>query len=294
MSYRKINVAQGTDEWKAIRRQYLTASQAPVLFGLSPYQSRLDLYEEKLFGREMPIDSYRVDLFARAYEAEAQAREWIMAHMGIRFEPSVLVSVEHPDLLASLDGQDESGDAILEAKYMGAGSVAEMKNRQFKPHHICQIQAQLLVSGAKRCIYFATDPSGEAAVAEIEPDTAYQGEIARLASEFMRNLRAGEAPEPGDRDTHIVEDDPRFEELQAARAALDQAEAYFEKLKKTIAKTYEKHRRIRCGEITFTRSLRKGNVQYAKIPELKAIDLDQYRGAPIETVTVRFGKGRKS
>jgi putative phage-type endonuclease len=294
MSYRKINVAQGTEEWKAIRRQYLTASQAPVLFGISPYQSRLDLYEEKLFGREMPIDDFRVGLFAKAYEAEAQAREWILSHMGIRFAPSVLVSVEHPELLASLDGHDESGDVILEAKYMGTSSLAEMKNHQFKPHHICQIQAQLLVSGAKKCMYFATDPNGEAAVAEIEPDPSYQGEIARLAEAFMRDLRAGEAPEPSDRDTLVVEDDPRFEELQAARAVLDQAEAHFEKLKKAIAKEYEKHRRIRCGEITFTRSLRKGNVQYAKIPELKSIDLEKYRGAPIETVTVRFGKGSKS
>lgn len=36
------------------------------------------------------------------------------------------------------------------------------------------------------------------------------------------------------------------------------------------------------GGIRLTRSLRKGNVQYAQIPELRNIDLEQYRKEPIE------------
>ncbi len=291
--YRILDLIQGTDEWKAARLKHLTASQAPVLFSLSPYQSRLDLFEEKLTGKEMEIDEFKANLYARGHATEEQARVWIRENMGIDFKPGVLVSLEHPDLLASLDGHEEAADAILEAKYVGAGALAEVKEGKLKPHHVCQVQAQLLVSGAKRCIYMATDPAGNAAIAEIKPDRKFQAEIAKLAADFMKNVREGNAPDPEDRDTFIPEHDPRFDELLAAKRALDAAEESYERMKKAVAKAYEKHRRVRYGDIFISRSIRKGNVAYAKIPELKNVDLDQYRGKPTEYVTVRFGKGTK-
>lgn len=37
------------------------------------------------------------------------------------------------------------------------------------------------------------------------------------------------------------------------------------------------------GGVRLIRSIRKGTVDYSKIPELKNVDLDQYRKNPIET-----------
>ena len=37
------------------------------------------------------------------------------------------------------------------------------------------------------------------------------------------------------------------------------------------------------GGIKLTRSLRKGNIQYAQIPELRNVDLEKYRKEPMET-----------
>lgn len=293
MSYRKLALEQGTDEWKAVRLTHLTASQAPVLFSLSPYQSRLELFEEKVLGREMEIDAFKADLFARGHAFEASARAWIKENLGIDFQPAVLESVEHPVLLASLDGLEESSETqILEAKFMGAQALEDVKRGVFKPHHVCQIQAQLLVSGAKRCIYFANDMHGNAAFAEIRPDRKFQDQVIALAEAFMRDVREGNAPEATDRDTFCPENNAIFDALRAAKREFDAAEARFEGIKKMVTKEYEKHRRVRCGDVLITRSVRKGAVAYTKIPELKAVDLDQYRGKATEVVSVKIGSNK--
>lgn len=47
-------------------------------------------------------------------------------------------------------------------------------------------------------------------------------------------------------------------------------------------KTLSGHKSIVCGPFQFNMSLRKGPVQYAQIPELQHVDLDQYRTADVE------------
>lgn len=258
--YRRIDLVQGSPEWLAVRRQYFTASQAPVLFGICPYRNRLDLVEEKLYGREPEIDPFKADLYARGHASEAAARRWIAQHLGIHFEPAVLVSVDHPDLLASLDGHEPAAPLIMEAKYVGARHLADIKAGEIKAHHLCQVQAQLLVSGAEKCIYFATDPAGNSAWTEIFPDPKYQDEIARLAADFMRDLRAGKKPDPADADAYVVKDNALFADLYAAKAEMELAETRYERLKRAAARAFERHRRVRSGQVTMVRTEAKGVV----------------------------------
>lgn len=53
-----------------------------------------------------------------------------------------------------------------------------------------------------------------------------------------------------------------------------------EEIKKEILRlTNEKN--VVCGGFAYTKSLRKGSVKYADIPQLKNVNLDAYRGADI-------------
>lgn len=196
MTYRKLDLIQGTPQWKAERLLHLTASQAPVLFGIDPYQERFDLYREKRTGRERYIDTFTQELFDRGHEFEREARSWAEHSLGFRFASAVLVSLKYPDLLASLDGLDEEVGVILEAKLIGAAPLKEVRIGKLKPHHICQVQAQLLVSNAKKCLYVASDLDGNQATTYIYPDTQYQARIAELARAFMQDVRDGRAPPP--------------------------------------------------------------------------------------------------
>lgn len=188
MKYAILDLVQGTPEWLAARREKVTASQIPVLLGASPYQKPNQLLIEKFTGVEQEVSSFKQVLFQRGHEAEAAAREWIKAHLGLDMAPAVLVSNEMPHLLASLDGFDPKSDLIFEAKYMGAKSLAEVAEGRIKPHHMYQVQAQLRVSGAKKCIYFAVDETGHAKIAELKPDPKTFKLIDRAVKSFVKDL----------------------------------------------------------------------------------------------------------
>lgn len=287
MAFQRLDLIQGTPEWLAKRREHLTASQTPTLFDLNPYETRLQLFEEKALGMVPEIDAFKQRLYQKGHDAEDSGREWAKQKLGLAFEPAVLVSVEHPDLLASLDGM--AGDTIFEAKYMGAEKLRLVREGVIPPNHVCQVQAQLLVSGAAVAVYFAMTDGGEAAMAEIKPDRAYQEQIAESAAKFMAQVRAGEMPEPSERDFVTVQD-PRFEELARLEGEKKAIAAKYDALEEELLGTY-KHRRFRAGPVSVTRFVQKGNVDYSKIPMLKGVDLDKYRKGPSERVRVTIKKG---
>jgi putative phage-type endonuclease len=289
MKYVRLDLEQGTEEWKQERLKRITASQTPVLFDLSPYQTRLQLFEEKTYGKEEPVSEEKQVLFNIGHKAEEVMREYVRSKFNLEVTPAVVVSKECPELLASLDGFDESRGIIFEAKYIGQDALFDVKKGKIKAHHECQIQAQLLATGAEKCLYFGLDPKGEAAIVDIFPDNDYQARIAEEAVKFMSDVREGKEPEPSMRDFYIP-DDPRFLDLKNLKLKADEIAAQFEALKKELALKYKDNPRVLAHGLTMIRSLRKGNVNYSKIPQLKGLDLDKYRGAPIETVTVRLKK----
>lgn len=151
--YKVINIEQGTTEWLEMRRKYITASQIPVIMGVSPYQTFAQLLNEKLTGKEANNDDKK-ELFQRGHDLENTARNILRDY---KFKPMVLVSKQIPELMASLDGMDLERNIILEAKYVGKAKLSAIKNLNIPASHLYQMQAQLMVSGAEACLYFATD-----------------------------------------------------------------------------------------------------------------------------------------
>lgn len=192
MNYQILNVVQGTDEWKAERNKRVTASQTPILMNLNPsgYQSPLSLIVEKLTGKEEAVDSYRQVLFDKGHQAEIVARDWAESNFGIRFPAKTIISTITPDLMASLDGFNEDLRVIFEAKWSGPKKVCEVRETAtIPPHHMCQVQAQLYVSGAEKCIYFITDGVSESAYMEIMPDSEMQIKILAKVVEFVETIK---------------------------------------------------------------------------------------------------------
>ena len=180
-----VNIEQGSDLWLKFRQSKITASQVPILFSESPYQNLYDLLAEKIIGTKPETNTYKLALYEKGFAAERAGRLYAKEHYGIDLNPAVVVSLMHKHLMASLDGFSDDRKTIFEAKYMGKEKLSLVKTGIIPKHHDIQIQAQLLVSGAEKCIYFATDPEGESAIAEISPDIALFEEIAIKAAKFM-------------------------------------------------------------------------------------------------------------
>lgn len=201
-SFEILPLVQGTPEWLEARRRHITASQVPVLFNASPYQKPQELLEEKLTGIEKEVSSFQQLLFQKGHNAEEAAREWLKANFNVEAKPAVLISKKHKILLASLDGHVPEKNMIFEAKYMGEKALLEVREGKIKSHHLLQVQAQLLVSGAEKCIYFAMTDNGEAAIQEILPDEKVFSEIVSKAKEFSRDLKKLESAEKKYRSLH--------------------------------------------------------------------------------------------
>jgi putative phage-type endonuclease len=295
MSYRILDLKQGSQEWKEARFDHLTASQAPILFEQSPHQTRLQLFHEKVSRKEREVTQKQSTLFDIGHSAEVKGREYIRSSLKLALEPAVLESKEVPDILASLDGFDAERGIIFEAKYVGAEALDDVRRGKLKPHHETQVQAQLYVSNATECIYFALDPRGEAAICRIRPDYALQKEIIREAVEFMAAVRSGTEPEPGPRDYVDIVDSrlERMAELKALieanRLGLEGLEEELTKLKDEVVSQYTESR-IRGSGLTLVRSVRRGSVDYKRIPQLRGVDLDRYRAAAKEVVTLKWEK----
>lgn len=290
--YKKLNLEQGTEIWKQERLKHCTASQTPVLFGLSPYQTKLQLFEEKLTGKEREYSEQTKTLFQIGHKAEKAGRDWIESHLGITIPPTVVISNAIPDLLASLDGFSEAKNVVAEFKYVGKEVRLDVEKGKIPAHHECQVQAQLLATGAERCIYFVLDPEGNAAVTDIRPDKDYINNIGEEVTKFMKDVREGKAPEPSMRDYYFPED-PRFEKLRDLKFQMDQSKEQFESFKDELLKEYEDHHRIKSCGLVIIRALRKGNVNYSKIPQLKGVDLEKYRGTPINMVSISLEKKKE-
>lgn len=287
MKFIKYTIKQGTSEWLQLRSEFITASNVAAIFGASPYKTALQYFEEFVTGTPEKFDANKQTLFDIGHNAEEKARVYVEQTFNASFPPAV-VSSDH--LLASLDGFNEAANVIFESKYVGFKALEELRQTNRLPdHHELQVQTQLLVSGADKCIYFAMNPNGEAAIVEVLPNADTMHTIKKVTKEFWDNLKSGKAPEPSDRDWHQPQD-PRFAELAQLKIAADAAALAFDIAKQQLVEEYAKYARIRAGGITITRTVSKGNVNYSKIPELKSIDLEQYRAKDRVAYTVRLVK----
>ncbi len=156
------NCAQGSDEWRALRAKYLTASEASAALGASKYQKRNDLIKAKATGIVADVSEGTQFLFNKGHQAEAAARQIVEAQLGEELFPVTMSrEVDGLPLLASLDGITMMGDVIWETKLLNESLKDDIQQGQLHNHYAYQIEQQLLVSGAEKCYFTTSDGTPE-------------------------------------------------------------------------------------------------------------------------------------
>ena len=157
-----VNLVQGTPEWHAHRLQHFNASDAPAMMGCSPYKTRAALIRELATGLAADVDANTQRLFDAGHRFEALARP--LAEQVIGEELSPVVGTRGK-LSASFDGITFMGDAIFEHKTLNDSlryTPWDEGNGDHLPAHFrVQMEHQLHVSGADRCLFMATKWAGE-------------------------------------------------------------------------------------------------------------------------------------
>lgn len=196
-----INLAQGSAEWHAHRAAHFNASDAPAMLGLSPYKSRAQLLREAAIGITPETDAATQRRFDDGHRAEALARPLAEAIIGDDLYP---VTGSEGKLSASFDGLTMDGRTAFEHKLLNDSIRTAIGHdgatgRDLPAHYRAQMEQQMMVSGADRCLFMATRWDGTECAERLHvwytPDADMRELILQGWTQFAHDLEAWQ-PEP--------------------------------------------------------------------------------------------------
>lgn len=294
---KKININQNDrGEFLKWRIEGIGASDVAMILNKSPYGDRIKLFEEKTTGKQE--DKANSFILNRGHKVEKIGRAFAELELGLTFEPTCIIDEKSPHRRASLDGMASNGD-LLEVKYVGAKIFNEVNDasavREKMLHYYIQVQWQLLVAKeATRCHFCMVDSKNNKKVFTINKDlhfiSAYN--LISEVDKFWHDVciaRGGKKvevslPEEIKKEKKIIRvDDENLEVLLSKRAELlsnmkdinDQIKMLDENIYNLDY--FKKGNSFSCGGHTVLKVVRKGSVDYKKIPELEGINLEIYR-----------------
>jgi len=279
------DLPQGSKEWLALRSQYGMASEVPAALSKSPWMpaTPLQLWEVKNGKREVFVS----DAMKNGTKYEPIARESLEENMGIKFNPVVVVChIDGIPIGASLDGWNGDESIVAEIKIPMKGEDSKLweimtSGKDLPDQYDYQTQQQMLVTGAKQLIFWVYDIHNHSAVMQkIVPDKDKQKEIFNA---WKKYYSYDGAPPAGEKDFKPRKDADWMctaKEWKEVHAEMDELKKREKELRDELIELAA-NQSSSGGGVRLKRSEGKGRISYAKIPELKDVDLETYRGKPI-------------
>lgn len=203
-----VSLIQGSPAWCAHRAQHWNASDAPAMLGVSPHKSRKQFLREYKTGISQEFDAATQRRFDDGHRFEALARPLAEAIIGEDLFPVTGVDGHYS---ASFDGLTMLEDTVWEHKTATDSLIAAIVEcsegrAELPEHYRIQMEQQLMISGAWRCLFMATrwdkdDSLGEHAHCWYYPDTELRARIVAGWAQFARDLAdyqhaPADAPKP--------------------------------------------------------------------------------------------------
>ncbi|MCK5127667.1 MAG: YqaJ viral recombinase family protein [candidate division Zixibacteria bacterium] len=207
-----VNFKQGSAEWHAHRAKHLNASDAPVVMNLSSYRTRDELLREKKTGITKEVDAATQRVFDKGHEYESMARPFIEKYIDEMLSPITGTNIiEDLPLSASFDGIDFGMEVCFEHKTLNKKLAKVVTIDDLDVQYKVQMQQQMMVSGARKCIFVASKGVEEGMIKvwfeydeelakdiiaawkqfEIDLDVYEPGEMAvQVAAEVVKDLPA--------------------------------------------------------------------------------------------------------
>lgn len=274
-----LDMEQGSPEWHALRKTKITATDASVIMGASHWKTRIQLYYEKK-SNDAPMPPN--ERMQRGIDLEPVARDLFNLKTGWDMKPAVLVK---DWMMASLDGRDENIGCILEIKCPGEKDhVIALCDGKVPDHYYPQVQHQIYIAGVMMSYYFSFDGM-DGVIIKVKRDDEYIEKMLIEEKKFYECLVNNIPPEPEEGD-YIEREDHLWEQCalkwKSVTNSIKELEKEEEDLRKQLIFLSGESNSKGAG-ISLCQIQRKGNVEYAKIPELKGVNLDQYRKGSINS-----------
>jgi putative phage-type endonuclease len=279
-----VQLAQGSPEWLEYRLKMRNASETAAVLGESPFMTPYQLWLLKTGRATTQVTA----AMQHGTDMEATARAAYEAQTGNIMQPLVLQDGPYS---ASLDGMDLDGQLIVEIKCPYKGRDSELWKEaaagRIPAYYQLQVQHQLLVAGAALAHFWVYDGQ-QGVLLPVKPDPEAHERIKRGWDTFQQYLDGDVPPPLTEADTVIREDDAWTVAARAfsgAKAAADVADALLAQAREALVALAQHPKESGAG-VSVTRFWKAGNIDYKKMPELKGVDLERYRGKTREEVRI--------
>jgi putative phage-type endonuclease len=274
-------------EWHQWRSKGCGSSDIASILNISPWKSAHQLWKEKT-GIEKAVDISNQYQVQRGVVNEPKARAMFELISGKSFPAALAVHPEYEFMRVSLDGDD--GETVLEIKCPGQKTIDEAKAGKVPDYYMCQVQYQMMCAQREKGIFFCYHPEKEEfASVEVLPDFYMQELIKSEVIKFWEKVQS----KSWDDDTDFAEvKDSEFgiaaKNWQVAKAELEAAKEKLELAEEKVLEFSKRHKKeVRGFGIKILKSEVKGSVDYAKIPQLKGLDLEQFRKKSTTRITIK-------
>ena len=305
-----VNLSQRTPEWLQWRAQGVTASEAAIILGRSPYKTPWRLWAERSGVR--PAEDLSANPFVqRGISLEDVARQGFEQRHKTLLLPLCAESDVHPELRCSLDGVSHTGEPVeLKVPVLKTYEQIRDQGEQATAYQLAwvQLQFQLYVLDATHgwLVFDLCRPSSPALEFHIERDDDFlQQELVPGCLNFWTALQTGKAPpQDCERDLYVPVDEALSawqDAAQTYRALMEdrgRLEHQLKTLKDTLAQTEAVFIRLmgpafmaEAAGVRVTRYRQNGTVDYQALlveiaPELDPAIVERHRKPASERVKV--------
>ena len=170
-------------EWHDRRSKGIGGSEIAAVLGISPYRTPYNLWLEKT-GRERPADISNLPHVQRGILGEEVARMMLEREHLKSYVPKQWQGIK-PHHLCSDDGWNIDDNTILEIKCMGIRPHEEVRQGKVPEYYACQVQWNLFVSKAAKCLFISFRPEDESMhIVEVLPNPEEQARIEKAVDHF--------------------------------------------------------------------------------------------------------------
>ena len=273
---------QGSEAWHAYRAIHIGASEVPAIMGTCDFKTDFQIWLEKTGTFKKEFSSFATER-GKYYEpiilTEYENKTGLKAHS------KVLEFDIWPVLSASLDGLTES-NVVVEIKCPSKAKHQMALIGIVPETYRDQIQTQLLVTGASLAHYVSYDPNEVAmrlAIVEVRPDFDRQVQIIEKCKIFWELVQSKAPPEGLSVQPGLQDDINELIQVKLEIKNLDVKKDLIEEKLKSMMKANQ----VQCNDFELKWSDRKGSIDYAAIPELKKVNLENYRKPSTQIFSVR-------
>ena len=280
------NLEQGSNEWHELRKKYpMTASRTPMVMGYSPFAGKEKLAQELKFG----VKHYYSAAMRQGNEREDEVREYANEELGDVFMPTIGVK---DDMLASLDGINFDGNAIIEIK-VSDRTFEDVDEGTIPQHYLYQIFHQMIVFDTVEKGYLVAYSPEKDDMVISDPITRddLEGKKERILKawdEFFEYMGTYELPKENDvNDPNALSIAHELFEISQKKKEIEAKEKELKEKLKPYAESADK---IRIANLTISKSVRT-SIEYKRLIQDLDIDndtLSKYKKKSKPSISFRF------